>query len=186
MAEVGKELDAHEANFVLGVTIVVGELVVSLLEIAGFGFTPVIEENLLMFFFDIFVDVIIDIEFGARRDDAFHLGHEILEGESLGRGDVVERFAAVDGADDVDFVFGLVGSHVDNDILRTFDLVVVDIRFDKVDERLAVFLGFGDAYAEAAGEFFDGARILDGHILERAVFEDDVEGEFLFLGDGAK
>ena len=46
-----------------------------------------------------------------------------------------------------------------------------------------MFLCFGDADADTMAELFDSAGILEGHILEGGLVEDDVGGQFLAGSD---
>ena len=66
---------------------------------------------------------------------------------------------------------------MDDNVLGPFDIVFFDIGLDEVDKRLSVFLCFGDTYTHTATELLDGAGILDGHVVDGTVLEDDVQRE---------
>ena len=174
----------------MGIVLIVLKLLVGLLQ--GFlhidilRLAPVVKQHFLVLGLNILVDIVVDIELGARRDDALHFGQQLVEGESFAAGYVVERFAAVDGLNDIYLVLRAASGGVHNYVLRTGNVVFLNVVLDEVDERRAVFLCLGDTDTHAAAELLNGAGVLDGHVGQGAVFKDDMQRELFVLGNGAE
>ena len=79
-----------------------------------------------------------------------YLGQQLAEADTTTLGNIVQVFTGIYGHDDVLLETGTVACRTDNDILRTLNLVVLDISLDKFHKRLAITLGFAHTNSDTA------------------------------------
>ena len=109
----------------------------------------------------------------TARHNALDFGQQLIEFEVLRISDVFKWNLLIDILYDADFQGRFVHHRLHHHVVRTCNLVLFDIFFDEVDKRLTKLLCLTSADSGNLRQLLHSDRILDGHVFQRRILEDD-------------
>ena len=121
------------------------------------------------------VQEVVDIQLRTTIHDGLHLVQEFLELQTLCRCNIIKRYLAVDGLNDLHLQQRLLSHRTHTQVRVTHNLVLITVGLDEVDELLGIRL-FDLSLTDALYiiQFLEGDRIVGCHLFDADILEDDI------------
>ena len=118
---------------------------------------------------------IVDIEFGATIYNGLNFVEQLLKFQALSCGNVVEGYLTVDGLNDLHLQDRLLRHRTHTHISLTLYLVLFTVALDQVYKLFGIGLAdFSLTNTLNILQFFQGDRIVGGHLLNRHILENNI------------